>query len=419
MHDWHGYLTFLEWTPADGDALAALDWSALADEVTPRFYDKVRRVPGLDQLVRTHSSYDALGGTMRDYLSHLGTPPTSDAYLKRIRAIAAAHVRINLTPDWYLGAYRIIWTAALMQIDRQWPDDPLFREQARQAVSKRLMADMVLTITLYQEGVDREREALDTTVQDIAAVEHTLTDQATRLAASAEEAQATVHHLAETHDTIRTSMQQTLGQSETTASAVTEGTRAVHTLDQGTKAIGSALNAVLEAEQALQTQTQAIQQATRLIQDIARQTNLLALNAAIEAARAGDAGRGFAVVADEVKKLSEASHTATRTIEETVTAVARHLDDLDQAVNEARHTIEQETVSNRAVVAAFQAIESAVQTTQDVFERLHQQVELAAEAVGQVRTTAEDQTQQAQDLARLAQQLTAIINKKQKQPALV
>jgi len=417
--DWNAYLTFLEWTPADKDALAALDWPTVAEEVTPRFYDKIRRVPGLDQLVRKHSSYETLGGSMRDYLAHLGTPPTSDAYRQRIRAIADAHVRIHLTPDWYLGAYRIIWTAALQQIDRQWPDDPGFREQARQAVSKRLMADMVLTITLYQEKVDQEREALDTTVQDVAAVEQTLTDQATRLAASAEEAQATVHHLAETHDTIRTAMQQTVDQADTTAAAVTDGTRAVQTLEQGTEAVSAALTAVLDAEQSLQTQTQAIQQATRLIQDIARQTNLLALNAAIEAARAGDAGRGFAVVADEVKKLSEASQTATRTIEETVTAVVQHLDRLDQAVHTARQTIDQETVSNRAVVGAFDAIERAVQTTQQVFERLHQQVELAAEAVGQVRATAEDQTQQAQELAHLAQQLTAIINKKRKQPALV
>lgn len=415
MDHWTGFLAFLEWTANDESALASVNWAQVAEEVTPLFYEKVRRVPGLDQMVRQHSTYESLSGSMRDYLEHLGAAPTQEAYRRRIRAIAAAHVRIHLTPDWYLGAYRVIWTTALRQIDRQWPDEPETREHVRQAVSKRLMADMVLTITLYQEGIDQERQALDTTVQDIAQAEATLTDQATRLAASAEEAQATVTHLADTHATIRDSMQATLNQSETTTEAIQQGTQAVRALDAGATAIKAALQSVSAAEEALQTQTQAIQQATRLIQDIARQTNLLALNAAIEAARAGEAGRGFAVVADEVKKLSEASHTATRTIEDTVNGIASHLTDLDRAVKDARQTVSQEADANAAVIAAFNAIEQAVKSSQDVFRRLHQQVELAAEAVGQVRTTADDQTQQAQELARLAHRLSTIVNQKQQQ----
>lgn len=79
---------------------------------------------------------------------------------------------------------------------------------------------------------------------------------------------------------------------------------------------------------ALVGQTEAIQEATRLIRDIARQTNLLALNAAIEAARAGEAGRGFAVVADEVKKLSEGSHKAAESIEETLQRLGENLKEL-------------------------------------------------------------------------------------------
>lgn len=413
LPNWNAFIDFLEWTDDDASALIRVDWHRVAETVTPHFYEKVRSVVSLNQLVHQHSTYEQLGGSMRQYLERLGEAPTSDAYRHRIHAIAMAHVRIHLTPDWYLGAYRLIWAVALQQVDEQWPDDAVERSRVRQAITKRLMADMVLTINLYQEGVDKEREALDTTVQDIAAVEATLTDHATRLASSAEQAQGTVAQVAGAHDSMRASMQDTMGQSETTTQAVQNGTAAVRDLQEGAALLATTLSAVLSAEMALEQQAQAIGQATRLIQDIARQTNLLALNASIEAARAGDAGRGFAVVADEVKKLSEASQTATHTIDETVGGITHHLSVLGGAVHEAQKTLDHETEANRAVVASFAAIQQAVEATQKGFQGLHRQVEEATDAVHQVRATAVDQTQQARDLARIAQQLSDVVKKKQ------
>jgi methyl-accepting chemotaxis protein len=75
------------------------------------------------------------------------------------------------------------------------------------------------------------------------------------------------------------------------------------------------LSSVLEKSVKDSEKVAQINELTNVILDIASQTNLLALNASIEAARAGEAGKGFAVVAEEISSLAENSRQTAGNIQ--------------------------------------------------------------------------------------------------------
>lgn len=408
MVEWSVFLPFLEWRDADLEALGAVDWGEVAGRVTPDFYAKIRAVAELDRLVQDHSSYPRLERTLTAYLRDLGTPPVGAAYVQRIHQIAAAHARIGLTPDWYLGAYRLVWAEALAQVERQWPDDADRRHQVVQAVSKRLMADMVLTVTLYHDSTLAARgEALqraEAAVAAMAGLQRELGQQAEQLAATAEETRAAVDHLTETVAQIASQSQALLVEAEAAVRSAEAGVRTIEELTRQSGAVQDAISGVTEAVDALAGQTQAISQATTLIGDIARQTNLLALNAAIEAARAGDAGRGFAVVAEEVKKLSEGSQTATKTIDETIRGIGGHLGQLDQAVRTAQEAQRQSALRTTAASEGFSGIRETVGRAVGAFRSLDGHLQAARTAISQLGQAAALTSQQAAAVARLAQE---------------
>ncbi len=153
-------------------------------------------------------------------------------------------------------------------------------------------------------------------------------------------------------------------------------------VDRSSGAVSDTIAEVEKVFEAFQASFDEIRDKVEQIGGFAKQTNLLALNASIEAARAGEAGRGFAVVADEVTNLSTE-------IQSVVTSIFESMQALDEN-------------NNRLV--------ESVDHTKEAIEASHEKVVETQEVVGQIKTVADEVTDQSIQMGEVFRNCESSIN---------
>ncbi|PSW56591.1 methyl-accepting chemotaxis protein [Photobacterium leiognathi] len=148
--------------------------------------------------------------------------------------------------------------------------------------------------------------------------------------------------------------------------------------------------------QQLDNYVKEITEVVELISSIANNTNLLALNAAIEAARAGEQGRGFAVVADEVRQLASETNQQTESIRNTITALHKAADD----VNEAMLVSRKEMMSS---IERSSDVQNAINLINNTISDINQQMVTIAVATQQQERASQHVAHNLEQVANRAQ----------------
>ena len=248
------------------------------------------------------------------------------------------------------------------------------------------------------QGVNRESQQLDSTVQLLGGQARDALDAVEQQQAQMSQIATAATQMAATAQSVAQSCEQAAVEAQQTREVALSSNQRSERTSASMRHLSSRLGDSAAALQQLRNQTQQINRVVEVIKGIAEQTNLLALNAAIEAARAGEAGRGFAVVADEVRSLSKRTQDSTQEIAQTV-------DNLQRVVGQSVTLMEEACSQADGDIGSVLAMGDELQNIVDSVQRVSDRLAQIATAAEQQAATADEVSGNIQQVDQAAGQL--------------
>ena len=262
------------------------------------------------------------------------------------------------------------------------------------------LEDMRVSLSNSIQKLNADTQSLVLFAESLASASHQVasganngSDNATRMAASAEEMTINIANVSESAGTVASKVTESGG-------IAIRGGESIMDLTNSMSAFSTSFKSSVANTLSLGQQSDEIRSIVGEIKDIAEQTNLLALNAAIEAARAGDSGRGFAVVADEVRKLAERTKRSTEDIAFKIQSIQSNVQMVVTAMNQNLEEVARcEALADKA--------DSAVKEIRSASENTVQLVSTISQAISVNSSTSREVARSVENFASLSEENSA------------
>ncbi len=228
------------------------------------------------------------------------------------------------------------------------------------------------------ESVDTMREKMAGAVGQSVSMSMSLSEAASRQAASLEEVSSSMEEMA-------AMTKQNADNSAQANQLMTETEAVIRSADTSMSELTGSMREIAEA-------SNKTQQIIKTIDAIAFQTNLLALNAAVEAARAGEAGAGFAVVADEVRNLAMRAAESAKNTASLTEDIAGKVKMGESLVSRSYDAFQTVTERSSKVVKLLAEVAAASQEQSDGLDQINR-------AVNDMNTMTQENAASAEELS--------------------
>ncbi|PPR11542.1 MAG: Heme-based aerotactic transducer HemAT [Proteobacteria bacterium] len=274
-----------------------LDETGTMDILMDSFYEYIVQFDDLVVVLNKSSrTLEEIKAAQKSYWEYLFKNGFDEGYEQRVKRVGMSHVKINLTPDWYIGGYSKVQQTLFEEIqkckinskNKLFPKYQKYSNEFLDNIYRQFLKlsniDIAISVNVYIELSNQKHDEL---------LAHQTAIKGQLTLGIAESTQAT--------SDVSIAVNTILSENNSCQSLIADSKKSLSLLNK--------------AAQSFNTDIDSIKNILILIQDISTKTNLLSLNASIEAARAGDAGKGFAVVANEVKKLADQTSSSVNEIE--------------------------------------------------------------------------------------------------------
>ncbi|OCS93044.1 methyl-accepting chemotaxis protein [Caryophanon latum] len=209
-----------------------------------------------------------------------------------------------------------------------------------------------------------------TSVQNVAADTEAVSMKAQQIAVATSESATAMEETSQAVQRIANATHDVFDAASAATLIAASGVNNIMSAEQNVHGVLETTKLTSELIHKLITQSAQIEEMSQIITSITDQTNLLALNASIEAARAGENGKGFAVVAEEVRKLAEQSKVAATQIVSLTADIRRDTSNVEDAVKDSLHTVEQSVAKLHDAGEAFQSVNDSISSIHEQMEEI-------------------------------------------------